>query len=59
MIEGTEEAILNALCMADEMRGQAGHVAPALPLDRLADILRTRYRDGLQPPRRAAHAATR
>ncbi|HET6283324.1 MAG TPA: P1 family peptidase [Polyangia bacterium] len=41
MVEGTEEAIVNALCMADEMRGQSDHVAPALPLDRLAHILRT------------------
>ncbi|HEY2900515.1 MAG TPA: P1 family peptidase [Polyangia bacterium] len=40
VVEGTEEAILNALCMADEMRGQSGHLAPALPLDRLAEILR-------------------
>ncbi|HVR62393.1 MAG TPA: P1 family peptidase [Polyangia bacterium] len=40
VVEGTEEAILNALCMADEMRGQSGHLAPALPLDRLAQILR-------------------
>lgn len=42
-VECTEEAIVNALCMADEMRGPTGHVAPALPLDRLTDILR-RYR---------------
>jgi D-aminopeptidase len=39
VVEGTEEAIVNSLCMADEMRGQSGHVAPALPLDRLADIM--------------------
>jgi D-aminopeptidase len=42
-VECTEEAIVNALCMADEMRGPTGHVAPALPLDRLAEILK-RYR---------------
>ena len=35
VVECTEEAIVNALCMAEEMRGQSGHVAPALPLDRL------------------------
>jgi D-aminopeptidase len=40
VVEGTEEAIVNSLCMADEMRGQSGHVAPALPLDKLADIMR-------------------
>ena len=43
VIECTEEAIVNSLCMADEMRGQSGHVAPALPLDKLTDILR-KYR---------------
>jgi D-aminopeptidase len=44
VVECTEEAIVNALCMSEEMRGQSGHVAPALPLDRLSDILR-RYRE--------------
>jgi D-aminopeptidase len=43
VVEATEEAIVNALCMADEMKGPTGHVAPALPLDRLSEIL-TRYR---------------
>jgi D-aminopeptidase len=43
VMECTEEAIVNALCMADEMRGQSGHVAPALPLDRLSEILQ-KYR---------------
>jgi D-aminopeptidase len=43
VVECTEEAIVNALCMAEEMRGQSGHVAPALPLDKLTEILR-RYR---------------
>ena len=40
VVECTEEAIVNALCMAEEMRGQSGHVAPALPLDKLTEILR-------------------
>jgi len=44
IVECTEEAIVNSLCMAEEMTGPAGHVAPALPLDRLASILR-RARD--------------
>jgi D-aminopeptidase len=44
VVECTEEAIVNALCMAEEMRGQSGHVAPALPLDKLTEILR-RYRN--------------
>ena len=39
IVECTEEAIVNSLCMADEMRGPTGHVAPALPLDRLTEIL--------------------
>jgi len=40
IVECTEEAIVNSLCMADEMRGPTGHVAPALPLDRLTQILK-------------------
>jgi D-aminopeptidase len=40
IVECTEEAIVNSLCMADEMHGPTGHVAPALPLDRLTQILR-------------------
>ncbi len=43
VIEATEEAIVNALCMADDMTGQGGNFAPALPLDRVVDIMR-RYR---------------
>ena len=39
VVEGTEEAIVNALCGAEEMKGQSGHVAPALPLDKLSEIL--------------------
>jgi D-aminopeptidase len=49
VVECTEEAIINALCMGDEMRGQSGHVAPALPLDRLSQILR-RYRQAFDLP---------
>lgn len=37
--ECTEEAIVNALCMAEDMRGQSDHFAPALPLGALAEIL--------------------
>jgi D-aminopeptidase len=40
VVECTEEAIVNALCMADDMRGQSDHFAPALPLERLSEILR-------------------
>jgi D-aminopeptidase len=49
VVECTEESIVNALCMADEMRGQSDHLAPALPLDHLADILR-RYRQAFGAP---------
>ena len=50
IVECTEEAIINSLCMADEMTGPTGHVAPALPLDRLALILR-RARDATETAR--------
>ena len=40
--EATEEAILNALCMAETMVGQHGRVAYALPHDRLVDLVRGR-----------------
>jgi D-aminopeptidase len=67
VVECTEEAIVNALCMSDEMRGQSGHVAPALPLDRLCEILQKyrqafRQQDGdpgrvPEPPRDESHRA--
>ncbi len=38
--EAVEEAILNALCMAETMTGYQGRTAHALPLDALAEILR-------------------
>jgi D-aminopeptidase len=38
--EATEEAILNALCMAETMTGRDGHVIHALPLDRLQEVMR-------------------
>jgi D-aminopeptidase len=41
-VEATEEAILNALFMADTMEGHSGHVAPALPIKRVREILRSR-----------------
>lgn len=46
-IEATEEAIINALCMATDMDGVDGHFAPALPLDLVRDIM-ARYP---RPPR--------
>jgi D-aminopeptidase len=38
--DATEEAILNALCMATTTTGVGGRVAHALPLDRLAELMR-------------------
>ncbi len=39
-IEATAEAILNALTAAETMTGRDGITAPALPLDRLVDVMR-------------------
>lgn len=41
-VEATEEAILNALCMATDMEGRDGHVAEALPLDRISELVAKR-----------------
>jgi D-aminopeptidase len=38
--EATEEAILNALCMAETMTGREGRIVHALPLDQLQDVMR-------------------
>ncbi len=42
-VEATEEAILNSLCMASDMRGINDHFCPALPLDEIRKII-SRYR---------------
>jgi D-aminopeptidase len=39
-IEATEEAIYNSLLRATTVRGRDGHVAEAIPIDRLREILR-------------------
>jgi D-aminopeptidase len=39
VIEATEEAILNALCMARDMDGVNGNVCPALPLAEVKEIV--------------------
>jgi D-aminopeptidase len=39
VVECTDEAIVNALCKAEDMCGQGDHFAPALPLDDLTEIL--------------------
>ena len=38
--EAAEEAILNSLFKAHRVEGQSGHVAEALPLDKLRDLLK-------------------
>jgi D-aminopeptidase len=38
--EATEEAILNALCVAETMTGYQGHTVHALPLDQLQDVMK-------------------
>jgi D-aminopeptidase len=37
--EATEEAILNALCMAETMIGKDGRTIHALPLDRVQQVM--------------------
>jgi D-aminopeptidase len=37
--DATEEAILNAMCMAETMTGRTGRTVHALPLDRLQEIM--------------------
>ncbi|MGH2349373.1 MAG: P1 family peptidase, partial [bacterium] len=39
-VESSEEAILNALCMAETTGGRDGRSVPALPLDSVREILR-------------------
>ncbi len=41
--DATEEAILNAICMAETMTGSTDRTVHAMPLDRLVEIMR-RYR---------------
>jgi D-aminopeptidase len=43
VIEATEEAIVNALCAAEDMTGQGDNFAPGLPLERVVQLLE-RYR---------------
>jgi D-aminopeptidase len=39
VVQGTEEAVLNALIANEDMTGRDGHRTPALPRDRLARLL--------------------
>lgn len=42
VVEATEEAILNSLCMAEDMEGINGNFSPALPLNEVREII-SRY----------------
>ncbi|MBR4756022.1 MAG: P1 family peptidase, partial [Bacteroidales bacterium] len=39
-IEATAEAIWNSLFMAEGMRGNDGHFVPALPIDKVLEVMR-------------------
>jgi D-aminopeptidase len=43
VVEGTEEAVANALVANEEMTGREGHRTPALPRDRVAELFRAAY----------------
>jgi D-aminopeptidase len=55
VIEATEEAILNALCMARDMEGVNGNFSPALPIDEVKSWLE-RFRSVLPRGRGAEKA---
>jgi D-aminopeptidase len=40
VVEATEEAILNAVCMAETTTGYHDHTVYALPLDKLQDVMK-------------------
>jgi D-aminopeptidase len=50
VIEATEEAILNALCMADDMAGANGNFVPALPLDDVKELIGRWQAAARRPP---------
>jgi len=41
-VQATEEAVVNALVAGEEMTGRDGHRSPALPVDRVLELLRRR-----------------
>lgn len=41
-VQATEEAVLNALVSNEEMVGFRGHRSPALPRERVVELLRAR-----------------
>ena len=42
VVQATEEAVLNSIVANEEMAGFRGHRSPALPRDRVAELLRER-----------------
>jgi D-aminopeptidase len=46
VVQGTEEAVANALVANEDMIGKDGHRSPALPRDRVAELIRARFRSG-------------
>ena len=52
IVESTEEAVLNSLFAATTTRGFAGHVAEALPVDRVVEILRHHDALATQQPKK-------
>jgi L-aminopeptidase/D-esterase-like protein len=42
VVQATEEAVLNALCAAEEMVGAAGRRSPGLPRERVSELLSAR-----------------
>jgi D-aminopeptidase len=42
VVQGTEEAVANALVANEDMVGRRGHRSPALPRDRVAELFRAR-----------------
>lgn len=40
VVEATEEAVTNALFVADSVSGVGGHVVPGLPVDRVLELIR-------------------
>ena len=41
-VQGVEEAVVNALCVAETMTGRNGFRSPALPVEQLTELLRPR-----------------
>ncbi len=42
VVQATEEAVANALAASEDMTGRDGHRSPALPRDRVAELMRAR-----------------